>query len=128
MSRQVLYHGTTPEAAREMERSGFKLPAVAPANGPGIYLTHSPEVARSYGPHVIAVQVTGRIAGSRTSDDAFYEAGWNKERKKDPQYFPHDGDHILKEAGFKGKTDDDGAKVIFDPSHVKFVSHHTPLV
>jgi hypothetical protein len=128
MARQILYHGTTPEAAREIERNGFRLPAVAPANGPGIYLTHSPEIARSYGPHVVAVQVTGKIASGRTSEDAAYEGVWNKSYKKDPKFFSHDGDAILQEAGFKGKTDEDGAKVIFDPSHVQFVSHHTPLV
>lgn len=118
------YHGTTPEAAQAIEKEGFRLPETPAANGPGVYLSADPEVARSYGKAVVKVQVAGKIASERNSTDAAYEALWNRTRKQDPSSFPHDGDQILKESGFKGKTDDDGAKVVFDPQHVKFIGHH----
>lgn len=121
---KVYYHGTSPEAAQAIEREGFKLPKNPAANGPGVYLTDDPKVAESYGGSVVKVQVAGKLAGERTSTNAAYEAAWNKSTKQNPNVMPHDGDQILKEAGFKGKTDDDGAKVVFDPQHVKFIGHH----
>ena len=117
---QEFYHGTTPEAAEAISKEGFKLPKTPAANGPGIYLAKDPEMAKSYGPAVVKVQVTGRIAGSRTSDDAFWYSAGQRRRKAG---YDEDQDEVLKEQGFKGKTDDDGAKVVFDPAHVQYVSH-----
>lgn len=115
------YHGTTPEAAQSIEKEGFRLPETPAANGPGVYLSDDPEVAKSYGGAVVKVQVAGRIAGSRTSEDAYFRAAGNRMSK-----LPYDTDQheILQESGFKGKTDDDGAKVVFDPQHVRFIGHH----
>lgn len=115
------YHGTTPEAAKAIEKEGFRLPKTPAANGPGVYLSHDPEVAKAYGPSVVKVQVAGRIAGSRASEDAFYYAGRQRIMKAG---YDEDQHEVLKEQGFKGKTDDDGAKVVFDPQHVKFLGHH----
>ncbi|CAB4124055.1 hypothetical protein UFOVP45_126 [uncultured Caudovirales phage] len=118
---KAYFHGTTPEAAQAIEKEGFRLPKTPAANGPGVYLSDDPEVAKSYGPAVVKVQVSGRIASGRTSDDAFYRAAGNRISKLP---YDTDQDEILRDSGFKGKTDDDGAKVVFDPQHVKFVGHH----
>ena len=121
MSKQEFFHGTTHEAAAAIEREGFKLPETPAANGPGVYLTDNPEVAKSYGPAVVKVSVAGRIASGRTSEDAYFRAAGNRISKLP---YDTDQDEILKESGFKGKTDDDGAKVVFDPKHVQFTGHH----
>ena len=115
------YHGTTPEAAQAIEKEGFRLPETPAANGPGVYLATDPEVAKSYGPAVVKVAVTGRIASARTSDDAFY---YTARQRLSKAGYDEDQHEYLQEQGFKGKTDDDGAKVVFDPQHVKFVGHH----
>jgi hypothetical protein len=114
------FHGTTPEAAEAISKEGFKLPDTPAANGPGIYLAKDPEVAKSYGPAVVKVQVAGKIASARTSDDAFY---YSARQKMSKAGYDEDQHEVLKEQGFKGKTDDDGAKVVFDPAHVKYISH-----
>jgi hypothetical protein len=115
------YHGTSHEAAQAIEKEGFRLPETPAANGPGVYLASDPEVAKSYGPAVVKVKVTGRIAGSRTSDDAYYYSARQRITKAG---YDEDQHEVLKEQGFKGKTDDDGAKVVFDPKHVQFIGHH----
>lgn len=113
---RYMFHGTSPENADEIAKSGFRtgMPERnGTSGGQGVYLAKTPEEAASYGSEVLAVN----MGKTKVSKDAWMEAAsrWHDKRpfeKKLAERVNFDDAH--------GYWDpDEPHAIVTDPQHLK---------
>lgn len=124
LPNNVLFHGTSPEAAEAIAREGFSLAHETHGRsaGEGVYLHRDPLIAAQHGQAVIAVKLAKgtKVAGKTDTAEAEWRATVDRSDKPYEDRFRQ----RLADWDYHGHTDvDDGSTIVHDPARVTYLQH-----
>lgn len=111
-----VFHGTSEENARSIERDGFR-PSVRGMLGPGVYVSRDPSKAESYGRSILQLSVNvGRVAVIEYQRHP-HQTTWNQQG--------YDAAWVPAGCGMVPSNREEGC--IFDASRVQVVGRYTRM-